>query len=62
VEEEYATIPIKEFNSFFEGTANIKIINGYIEITINGQKVGQTLMITLPRFAGAKSTALLPHP
>ena len=61
MEKEYATIPIKEFNSFFKGIASIEIGDGYIEITINGQKAGQTLMITLPEFAGAKSTALLPH-
>ncbi len=52
---EYAIIPIKDFNSLFEGKAKIEVIDSHFEITIDGV----ALEIILPTFAGAKATDLL---
>ena len=44
---------LKEFNSFFEGIAKAEIVDGNLEITINGA----TLLISLPEVNGGHATA-----
>ena len=43
---------VNEFNRFFEGSANVKITEGWVEITIGSQ----TLIMSLPQIIGGQST------
>ena len=42
---------LKQFNSFFKGSARAKIVGNRLEITIGSQ----TLIVTLPEIIGGQS-------